>query len=127
MSDPAAGPAHEGLEIFELPDDPGEGVTAFADEPERRRAQWPGGVATAIALLMVVTWAVALAFALADVLELAVGLSYSAILLSGIALVAGIVAVVGDWGRGWGVAAIVIGVLLNPVVLLYALSWIGAL
>ena len=42
-------------------------------------------------------------------------------------VIAGVVAVIGRWGRGWGIAAIAVGILLNPVVLLYGLTWIGAL
>lgn len=128
MSDPSPGSAHEGLDVFDIrADAEGTELDAGALDDDPRRPRWPGGLAAAIALLMVMTWAVALACALGGLLELGVGLSYSAILLSGVALVAGIVAVAGNWGRGWGVVAIVVGVLLNPVVLLYALGWIGAL
>lgn len=129
MSDPAAGPEHQGVEIFETSSDagvaPADDVVAELDRP--RRPRWLGGCAGALAILMVVTWATALACTLGGMLELGVGLSYSAILLSGLAVLVGIVAVIGNWGRGWGIAGIVVGVLLNPVVLLYALSWIGAL
>ena len=44
-----------------------------------------------------------------------------------IAILAGTVAAVGDFGRGWGIAGILVGVLLNPVLLLFVLSWLGAL
>lgn len=129
MSDAAGGPPHQGLEIFEtLSDADGAAADDVATEPDRpRRPRWPGGLATALAILMVVTWATALACTLAGILELGVGLSYSAILLSGLAVIAGIVAVIGNWGRGWAVTGIVVGVLLNPVVLLYTLTLIGAL
>ncbi len=116
----------DGLQIFDVAAD-----ADVADAPDAalapRRPRWPGSLAGGIAILMIVTWAVALVCSLAGMFELAVGLSLSAILLSVIAVVAGIVAIVGGWGRGWGVAAVVVGVLLNPVVLLYGLSWIGAL
>jgi hypothetical protein len=98
-----------------------------ADDALARRPRWPGALAGGLAILMVITWAVALACSLAGLLELGVGLSYSAIGLSVFAVLAGIVAVVANWGRGWGIAAIAVGVLLNPVVLLYLLTWIGAL
>jgi hypothetical protein len=122
----------DGLQIFDVPAD-ADGAAAPASEaaPDEawppRRPRWPGSLAGGLAILMVVTWGVALACSLAGMLELGVGLSYSAILLSGLAVVAGVVAVVGNWGRGWGIAAIVVGVLLNPVVLLHGLTWIGAL
>ena len=136
MSDPATGSERPGLEIFDVlaRADGSEGAAttdaasdAAAAHAARRRPRWPGALAGALAILMVVTWAVALACSLAGMLELGVGLSYSAILLSGLAVLAGIVAVVANWGRGWGIAAIAVGVLLNPVVLLHGLTWIGAL
>ena len=121
----------DGLQIFDVPGDADAASAPDADEleqcPPPRRPRWPGALAGGLAILMVITWAIALACSLAGMLELGVGLSYSAILLSGLAVLAGVVAVVGNWGRGWGIAAIAVGVLLNPVVLLYALTWIGAL
>jgi hypothetical protein len=130
------GSERQGLEIFDVPADAdGIAVRRFDDvgllddglDAPSRRPRWPGALAGGIAILMVITWAVALACSLANLLELGVGLSYSAIMLSVMAVLAGLVAVVGNWGRGWGIAAIAVGVLLNPIVLLYALTWIGAL
>jgi hypothetical protein len=123
------GPERPGLEIFDVRSDAAE-LIAPELEPDdvlARRPRWPGALAGGLAILMVITWAVALACSLAGLLELGVGLSYSAIGLSVFAVLAGIVAVVANWGRGWGIAAIAVGVLLNPVVLLYLLTWIGAL
>ncbi|MCS0499733.1 hypothetical protein [Protaetiibacter mangrovi] len=118
----------DGLQIFDVPAD-AEHLDDGAPEGDATapRPRWPGSVAGGIAILMVVTWAVALACSLAGLFELGVGLSLSAILLSVLAVAAGLVAVIGRWGRGWGIAAIAVGVLLNPIVLLYGLSWIGAL
>ena len=117
----------DGLQIFEPPPGDAADPAAAPEESPRRRPRWPGGLAGAIAILMVVTWAAGLAFTLGDPFELGIGLTVSAILLSVLAVVAGIVAVVGDWGRGWGIAAIAVGVLLNPVVVLLVLSWMGTL
>jgi hypothetical protein len=123
------GPERPGLEIFDVRSDAAELIVPEleADDVLARRPRWPGALAGGLAILMVITWAVALACSLAGLLELGVGLSYSAIGLSVFAVLAGIVAVVANWGRGWGIAAIAVGVLLNPVVLLYLLTWIGAL
>jgi len=123
------GPERPGLEIFDVRSDAAELIVPELepDAAHPNRPRWPGAVAGGIAILMVITWAVALACSLANLLELGVGLSYSAIMLSVMAVLAGIVAVVGNWGRGWGIAAIAVGLLLNPVVLLYGLTWIGAL
>ncbi|MGN6272301.1 MAG: hypothetical protein ACTHMQ_04355 [Protaetiibacter sp.] len=127
MSDPSTGTERAGLEIFDAQAELGDAPAPEGSETSLRRPRWPGALAGALAILMVITWAVALACSLAGLLELGVGLSYSAIGLSVLAVLAGIVAVVAGWGRGWGVAAIAVGVLLNPVVLLNVLTWIGAL
>jgi hypothetical protein len=141
VSDAPTGSEPQGLQIFDVlgatdPDAPDSATLAdlnasdaaeLEECPPPRRPRWPGSLAGGIAILMVLTWGIALACSLAGMLELGVGLSYSAILLSAIAVLAGVVAVVGDWGRGWGIAAIAVGVLLNPVVLLNVLTWIGAL
>ena len=92
-----------------------------------RRPRWPGGVATGLAILMVLSWAGGLALLSAGLFELGVGLTGSAFLLSGLAIIAGIVAAIGNWGRGWGIAGAAIGVLLNPLLVLLLLSWLGAL
>ena len=132
MSDPSTGTERAGLEIFDTDildtsAEPGDAPASEIGDAATRRPRWPGALAGGLAILMVITWAVALACSLAGLLELGVGLSYSAIGLSVLAVLAGIVAVVADWGRGWGIAAIAVGVLLNPVVLLNVLTWIGAL
>lgn len=123
MSDPSSNLERNGLEIF---DAPGHSA-APAAHPATRRPRWPGATSAALATLMVLTWALALVCALGGFIDLGLGLSISSLLLSGIAVIGGIVAVAGNWGRGWGAAAIAIGVLLNPVVLVYALGRIGAL
>ena len=121
----------DGLQIFDVPADADTDAAAASAEFEEhqapRRPRWPGSLAGGLAILMVLTWAIALACSLAGMFELGVGLSISAILLSVLAVVAGVVTVIGRWGRGWGIAAIAVGILLNPVVLLYGLTWIGAL
>jgi hypothetical protein len=119
----------DGLQIFDVlaSADDAEDAAATGEAEPRRRPRWPGAVAAALAILMVVTWALALACSLAEMLELGVGLSISAMLLSVPAVVLGLVAVIANFGRGWGIVAVAVGILLNPVVLLYGLTWIGAL
>ncbi|AYF98098.1 hypothetical protein [Protaetiibacter intestinalis] len=116
----------DGLQIFDAPQD---AVVDDGPAPERhrRRPRWPGALAGGIAILMVLSWALGLVLLSTGLFELGVGLSISAVLLSGIAVVAGAVAVIFNWGRGWGVAAIAVGVLLNPVVLTYLLGLMGVL
>lgn len=123
------------MRIFEVPAhadaaEPADAPISHAapdDAWPPRRPRWPGAVAAGIAILMVVTWAVALVCSLAGMFELGIGLSISAILLSAPAVVVGLVAIVTNRGRGWGLVGLLVGVLLNPVVLLYGLGWIGAL
>ena len=117
----------DGLQIFDVPADADE-VAPDGEAPlTPRRSRWLGALAGGISILMVVTWAIALAISLAGMLELGVGLSISANLLSIPAVVLGLVAIVTNRGRGWGIVGVAVGILLNPVVLLYALTWIGAL
>lgn len=97
------------------------------DQHPKRRPRWPGAFSGGVAILMVLTWAIGLVSLTNGLFELGVGLSISAVLLSGIAVVGGIVAVIGNWGRGWAIAAIAVGVLLNPVVLTYILGSVGVL
>ena len=122
MSDP--------LRIFDAPDE--AYVDAAPDRaeevhPPKRRPRWPGGLAGGVAILMVLSWAIGLVALTNDMFELGFGLSVSAVLLSGIAVVGGAVALIGNWGRGWGIAAVAVGVLLNPVVLTYLLGLVGVL
>lgn len=125
----------DGLQIFDdaLAHDPARAAEdadpaqGAAETRPARRPKWPGGLAGGVAILMVFSWAGGLALLSAGGFELGVGLTVSAIILSVIAILAGTVAAVGDFGRGWGIAGILVGVLLNPVLLLFVLSWLGAL
>jgi len=123
----------DGLQIFDEPAETGSGGRDAVehdhhpDEHAKKRPRWPGAFAGGVAILMVLTWAVGLVSLTNGLFELGVGLSISAVLLSGIAVIGGIVAVIGNWGRGWGIAAIGVGVLLNPVVLTYILGSVGVL
>ena len=124
----------DGLQIFGGAADAGagggDGGAAETEHHEeahaKRRPRWPGGLAGGIAILMVLTWAIGLVALTNGMFDVGVGLSISAVLLSGLAVLGGIVAVIGNWGRGWGIAAIAVGVLLNPVVLTYILGSLGA-
>lgn len=54
-------------------------------------------------------------------------LAVIAISLSVLAVVGGLVALIGGFGRRWGAAAIVLAVLANPVVLLTLLGWVQSI
>ncbi len=83
---------------------------------------WPGRLALVLALGMVVAVGVALAIDGPGNYGIATIAATVAIVLSGVALLLGILAVFADYGRGAAIAAIVIAVLGNPLVLLYGLG-----
>lgn len=113
----------DGLTIFDEADE----VDDPAPRTRQRRPRWPGPFAGGVAILMVFSWAAGLALLSSGLFELGMGLTASAILLSAIAVVTGLIAAIGNMGRGWGIAGAVVGVLLNPVLVLLVLSWLGAL
>jgi hypothetical protein len=100
-------------------DDPNEPVA------HQRRRRWPGLWSFGVAAGMVVTTVAAIAFAAAGEAVTALTLTVSALGLSGIAVVLGLVSIIGKFARPWGVAGLVIGVVVNPVALLYGLSSLG--
>jgi len=100
---------------------------ATPDAAPRRRGPWVGVLALTLAVVMVLVWALALSLASAAAPEPATWLAIAADVLSVVAVALGIVAVIVARGRAAGVVAIVVGILLNPVVLLHGLTWIGAL
>jgi hypothetical protein len=93
-----------------------------AETPPCARSYAPGRTALAAAVLMIAAVAVALAIDAPGRYLAATVLAIAADALSVIALVTGIVAIVRNRGRGAGIAALVIAVLGNPLVLLYGLG-----
>jgi hypothetical protein len=81
-----------------------------------------GGIALTAAIVMLVTVAVSLAIDAPGRYLAATVLALSADVLSLAAIVVGIIAVIRARGRAAGVAALVIAVLGNPLVLLYGLG-----
>ena len=86
----------DGLQIFDGSADAGPGggdagdTTPHPDETHaKRRPRWLGGLAGGVAILMVLTWAIGLVALTNGMFELGVGLSISAVLLSGIAVIGG--------------------------------------
>jgi hypothetical protein len=93
----------------------------------RVRTPWIGIIALALALVTAVAHGVAVAVASGGELQAATALAVVAISLSVLAVVGGLVALVAGFGRRAGLAAIVVGVLANPVVLLALLGWVQAI
>jgi hypothetical protein len=102
-----------------------------ADEPphepiaHRRPRRWPGIWSFWIAIGMVIVTAVAIGVAATGEAIIALTLTVSALGLSAIALVLGLVAIFGNYSRMWGIIGAAIALVINPLVLLYGLSAIG--
>ena len=88
---------------------------------ERRPVRWGSG-GLALAVLMIAVLVAALAVNAPGRYLTSTALAYVADGLSVVALVLGIVGIVANRGRGAGIAAVVIAVLGNPLVLLYGLG-----
>ena len=84
--------------------------------------RWPGRLALVLALGMVVAVGVALAIDRPGNYGVATIVATVAIGLSGVALLLGILSTFTGYGRSAAIAAIVIAVLGNPLVLLYGLG-----
>ena len=101
-------------------------MTVVLPEVDARPA-WPGVLSFALALASAVAVGVGIALATSDLYLAATYTAWGAIGASGIAVVLGIVALVGRLGSGWAVAGVVLGVIANPLVLTTALDLIGGL
>jgi len=88
---------------------------------ERRPVPW-GRVGLALAVLMIVVLVAALAVNAPGRYLISTVLAYVTDGISVVALVLGIVGIAADRARGAGIAAVVIAVLGNPLVLLYGLG-----
>jgi len=91
------------------------------------RPRWPGILSFVLALLTVAGVATGIALATSDLYLLATYAAWGAIGASILAVLLGIVAAIGRFGRGWAVAGVALGVIANPVLLTTALDRIGGL
>ena len=93
----------------------------------RARPRWPGILSFVLALLAVAGLAAGIVLATSDQFLAATYTAWGAIGASGLAVVLGLIAVIGRLGRGWGTAGVVLGVVANPYLLTIALDRIGGL
>ena len=106
-------------------------VPMFIDEPEpveappahRSKAplgigRIPGILAFGFALATAVLLVVAIVLATDADFETSTTLSWAAMIAPTVAVLGGIIAIVLKAGRGWGIAAVVVGILTNPYLLL---------
>ncbi len=91
----------------------------------RRRPRWPGRIALVAGILTPLVVSAGILAATDDAFLVGTVLAYAAIGTSGIAVLVGLVAAVGGWGRGAGITGIVLGLVANPLVLLHGLGLLG--
>jgi hypothetical protein len=91
----------------------------------RRRPRWPGRTSLALGVLTPLLAAIGIAAATSDAYLVATVLAIGALVASALAVVVGTIAIVGRWARGAGIAAVALGVVGNPVVLLSGLTLLG--
>ena len=108
------------------------------DEPESPpvRAPWRtrraprallGVVAFAFAVVCVALTAAGVSIASYGEFSIATALGYAAITLSALAVLGGLAAIITRRGMGWGVVAVVVGLVGNPLLLLSLLRLVSAL
>lgn len=93
----------------------------------RRPVRWPGRTALALGILTPLAAAIGVGAVSADLFDLATIAAWTAIGASILAVLGGVIAAIGNWDRGAAVGAIALGVLGNPLVLLYGLDAVGSL
>lgn len=108
----------------EPPDDP---PTEIEGEVVRIRRPFVGVAAVALAVLAGIVHGVAIGTASAGDAVAGAILAWVAIALSGAAVLGGVAAAVGGWGRRLGIAAAVLGLAVNPWLLLQLLTLVGGL
>ena len=92
---------------------------------ERRRPRSPGRIALSAGILTPLVVSAGILAATDGAFLVGTVLAFVAIGTSGIAVLLGLVAAVGGWARGAGIAAIVLGVVANPILLLRGLGILG--
>jgi hypothetical protein len=102
-------------------------VETVSAETVPRVVRWPGRAALAAGILTVVAVVVGLTAVTLDEFAVATIAAWTAIGLSAVAVVGGVVAAIGNWDRGAAIAAIIVGALANPLVLLYGLGAMAGL
>jgi hypothetical protein len=91
----------------------------------RSRPRWPGLLSFALGMLTVAGLVTGLVLVTADRFPEATMTAWIAAGVGGAAVLAGLVALIGRFGRSWAAAGLVLGVVGNPPVLTRALDAIG--
>lgn len=97
-----------------------------AEEPPRVRRPWPIGIiALAIAVLLAAAEVVGVLLANTGQFGVATLIGQSLIVLTVLSFLLGLFAVLRHRGRGWGIAAMILSLLVNPLVLINLLALFG--
>lgn len=94
---------------------------------QRSRPRWPGILSFVLAVLTVVGLVTGLVLVVQDSYLAATSTAWVTTGVSVVAVLLGVVAIVGRFGRGWGIVAVVLAVIANPPALTQALAAIGGL
>lgn len=100
--------------------------TEDALPPEREKTPLLGAIAMSAAVLTGALHAIAVALASNGVYQTSTVLAITAIGLSVVAIVVGVIAAILDRGRRIGVVAAIVGVVVNPFVVLVTLRFFSA-
>lgn len=87
--------------------------------------RWPGRTALVLGVLTPVAVATGVGAVSFDAFEVATAAAWTGIGTSILAVLGGVVAIVGNWDRGAGIGAVAIGLLANPLVLTHGLDAVG--
>lgn len=97
-----------------------------AGEPPRPQRPWPiGPIALAIAVLLAAAEVIGVLLANSGQFGVAGIIGQSLIVLTVLSFLLGLFAVIRGRGRGWGIAAMILSLLVNPLVLINLLSLFG--
>lgn len=109
--------------------EPLEPEVVVEPEPQdapRRRSTIVGALAVLVAVVAAVVTGVGVGVASNGAYDAGTVLAWVAIVLSAVAVLGGLVALVVGWGRWWGAVAVVLGVAANPWLLATVLGALAA-
>lgn len=100
------------------------------EEPPRRerpasRSSVLGQLALCVALATIGVHIAAVIVAASGSFVAGTVLAWIAIAASILAVLSGLVAIIGRFGRGWGISAVILGVVANPFLLVNVLNFVG--
>lgn len=115
-----------GYDEVETPTEPEEPTAAPEPAEERvARSSILGQIALCFALATIAAHVVAVVVASSGSFVAGSVIAWIAIVASIVTILTSLVAIIGRFGRGWAIAALVLGIFANPVLLLNVLNFLG--